>query len=48
MRFAMGVRDAGCTAEGCETRPHHHRRIHDPSYEATRLAGGKVSFHRRT
>ena len=75
MRLAMGVRDGGCTAEGCETPPgmchahhdipwseggstnmatgrllcpHHHRRIHDPNYEVTRLPGGKVSFHRRT
>jgi len=28
--------------------PHHHRRIHDPRYQTTRLSGGKVSFHRRT
>ncbi len=75
MRNAMGVRDAGCTAEYCETPPglchahheipwsdggrtsvdtgrllcpHHHRRIHDPRYEVTRLPGGKVRFHRRT
>jgi hypothetical protein len=27
---------------------HHHRRIHDPSYRATRMPNGKVSFHRRT
>ena len=75
MRLAMGVRDGGCTAEGCETPPgmchahhdapwstggstdvatgrllcpHHHRRIHDPRYEVTHVAGGKVGFHRRT
>ncbi len=75
MRVAMGVRDGGCTAEGCETPPgmchahhdipwsegghtnvatgrllcpQHHRRIHDPRYEVSRLSGGKVSFHRRT
>ena len=74
MRVAMGVRDGGCTAEGCETPPglchahhdvpwsaggrtnvdtgrllcpHHHRRIHDPRYGATRLPTGDVSFHRR-
>ena len=27
--------------------PHHHRRIHDPRYETTRLFNGKVRFHRR-
>jgi len=27
---------------------HHHRRIHDPAFRVTRLAGGKVTFHRRT
>ena len=27
--------------------PHHHRRIHDPRYQTTRQANGKVSFHRR-
>jgi hypothetical protein len=27
---------------------HHHRRIHDPAYEHTDLASGKVAFHRRT
>ena len=75
MRLAMGVRDGGCTTEGCETPPglchahhdtpwsaggdtnvktgrllcpHHHRRIHDASYQVTHLPGGKVSFHRRT
>ena len=75
MRLAMGVRDGGCTAEGCEAPPglchahhdaawsagghtnldtgrllcpHHHRRLHDPSYEVTRLPSGKVQFHRRT
>ena len=75
MRIAMGVRDRGCTAQGCETPPglchahhaqpwshggstnldtgrllcpHHHRRIHDPTYETRTLPSGKVSFHRRT
>ncbi len=74
MRIAMGVRDTGCTAEGCRTRPglchahhdipwsagghtnldtgrllcpHHHRRIHDPRYQTTRLPSGKIRFHRR-
>ena len=28
--------------------PHHHRRVHDPRFEVTRLPSGKVSFHRRT
>ena len=28
--------------------PHHHRRIHDPHFETTRMPNGKVSFHRRT
>ena len=27
---------------------HHHRRIHDHRYRATRHPNGKVSFHRRT
>ena len=27
---------------------HHHRRIHDPRYRATRQPDGRVSFHRRT
>ena len=27
---------------------HHHRRIHDHRYQATRHPNGKVSFHRRT
>ena len=27
--------------------PHHHRRIHDPRYQTTRLPTGKVRFHRR-
>ena len=27
--------------------PHHHRRIHDPTYETRHLPSGKVSFHRR-
>ena len=28
--------------------PHHHRRVHDPRYQATRLANGQIQFHRRT
>ena len=27
--------------------PHHHRRVHDPAYDVTRLVSGKVAFHRR-
>jgi hypothetical protein len=27
--------------------PHHHRHIHDPRYQTTRLPNGKVRFHRR-
>ena len=27
--------------------PHHHRRIHDPRYDVTRLPNGKIRFHRR-
>jgi hypothetical protein len=27
--------------------PHHHRRVHDPRYQTTRLANGKIRFHRR-
>ena len=27
--------------------PHHHRRVHDPRYDITRLPSGKVRFHRR-
>jgi len=27
--------------------PRHHARAHDPAYETTTLAGGKVTFHRR-
>ena len=27
--------------------PHHHRRIHDPYYQATRLPNRKIRFHRR-
>ena len=75
MRLAMGVRDGGCTAEGCEAPPgmchahhdtpwsaggatnvkdgrllcpHHHRRVHDPRFQTTHLANGKIQFHRRT
>ena len=28
--------------------PRHHARAHDPTYEMTKLPGGKVRFHRRT
>jgi hypothetical protein len=28
--------------------PRHHARAHDPTYEMTKLPGGKVTFHRRT
>jgi hypothetical protein len=28
--------------------PSHHARAHDPTYEMTKLPGGKVRFHRRT
>jgi hypothetical protein len=28
--------------------PRHHARAHDPTYTMTKLAGGKVRFHRRT
>ena len=28
--------------------PHHHRRIHDPKYQARRMPSGKIAFHRRT
>ncbi|HEY0949272.1 HNH endonuclease [Nocardioides sp.] len=28
--------------------PRHHARAHDPTYETTRLPGGKVAFTRRT
>ena len=75
MRLALGVRDGGCTADGCDVPAsmchahhdirfsaggstsvangrllcgHHHRRIHDPAYECSRLGSGKVAFHRRT
>jgi hypothetical protein len=27
--------------------PHHHGRIHDPRFRATRLPNGKIRFHRR-
>ncbi|GHJ61340.1 hypothetical protein NOK12_38580 [Nocardioides sp. OK12] len=74
-RVALGVRDRGCTAHGCDappamchahhedfwsheghtaTRrgrllcPFHHRRIHDPEYEADVGADNQVQFHRRT
>ena len=75
MRIAMGVRDRGCIAQGCDVPAsmchahhdtpfsqggatsvangrllcgHHHRRIHDPGYTATKLGTGKIAFHRRT
>ncbi|MEP9361980.1 DUF222 domain-containing protein [Nocardioides sp. CN2-186] len=28
--------------------PRHHARAHDPTFEMTKLPGGKVAFHRRT
>jgi hypothetical protein len=28
--------------------PRHHARAHDPTYEISKLPGGKVRFHRRT
>jgi hypothetical protein len=44
-----GPRGSGTGADtGRLLCPHHHRRIHDPLYEVTRLPGGKVRFHRRT
>jgi hypothetical protein len=27
--------------------PHHHRKIHDPHYQTTRLPNGKIRFHQR-
>ncbi len=74
-RVAMGIRDGGCTARGCDAPPamchahhddpwschghtdldrgrllcpFHHRRIHDPEYEADVGADNQVTFHRRT
>ncbi|MEP7736162.1 DUF222 domain-containing protein [Nocardioides sp. 31GB23] len=74
-RIAMGIRDGGCTAKGCDAPPamchghhddpwschghtdldrgrllcpYHHRRIHDPEYEADVGADNQVTFHRRT
>ena len=74
-RLALGVRDGGCTAKGCDAPPamchahhedfwcrdghtkvergrllcpYHHRRIHDPEYEADVGGDNQVSFHRRT
>ncbi len=74
-RIAMGVRDKGCTAHGCDVPPamchahhddpwachghtdlargrllcpFHHRRIHDPEYEARIGTDNRVGFHRRT
>ncbi len=74
-RIAMGIRDGGCTARGCDAPPamchahhddpwschghtdldrgrllcpYHHRRIHDPEYEADVGADNQVTFHRRT
>ncbi len=74
-RIALGVRDRGCTAQGCEAPPamchahhddpwshhgrtavqrgrllcpFHHRRIHDPDYEAQIQPDNEVRFHRRT
>ena len=74
-RVAMGIRDGGCTARGCDAPPamchahhddpwsghghtdlargrllcpFHHRRIHDPEYEADVGGDNQVTFHRRT
>ncbi|MBM7509448.1 hypothetical protein JOE61_003262 [Nocardioides salarius] len=74
-RIAMGIRDGGCTAHGCDVPParchahhddpwschghtdlargrllcpFHHRRIHDPEYQARIGPDNKVDFHRRT
>ncbi|MDO3398125.1 DUF222 domain-containing protein [Nocardioides sp. SOB44] len=74
-RIAMGIRDGGCTARGCDAPPamchahhddpwschghtdlargrllcpFHHRRIHDPEYEADIGGNNQVTFHRRT
>ena len=74
-RIAMGIRDGGCTARGCDAPPamchahhddpwshhghtdlargrllcpYHHRRIHDPEYEADVGGDNQVTFHRRT
>ncbi|MDO3395206.1 DUF222 domain-containing protein [Nocardioides sp. SOB44] len=74
-RIAMGIRDGGCTAKGCDAPPamchahhddpwsrhghtdlargrllcpFHHRRIHDPEYEADVGGDNQVTFHRRT
>jgi hypothetical protein len=74
-RIAMGIRDGGCTARGCDAPPamchahhddpwschghtdlargrllcpFHHRRIHDPEYEAGVGGDNQVTFHRRT
>ena len=74
-RIAMGIRDGGCTARGCDAPPamchahhddpwschghtdlargrllcpYHHRRIHDPEYEADVAGDNQVTFHRRT
>ncbi|WP_435747529.1 DUF222 domain-containing protein [Nocardioides sp. SYSU DS0663] len=34
-------------ADGRNLCPHHHARIHDPTYETTRHPDGQVTFHRR-
>ena len=74
-RVAMGIRDGGCTARGCDAPPamchahhddpwshhghtdlargrllcpFHHRRIHDPEYEADVGGDNQVTFHQRT
>ena len=38
---------ATSVANGRLLCPHHHRRIHDPRFEPTRLPSGKVRFRRR-
>ena len=74
-RVALGIRDKGCTARGCDAPPamchahhddpwschghtdlargrllcpFHHRRIHDPEYEADVGGDNQVTFHQRT
>ena len=74
-RVAMGIRDGGCTARGCDAPPamchahhddpwsghghtdlargrllcpFHHRRIHDPEYEADVGGDNQVTFRQRT
>ncbi|WP_232523051.1 MULTISPECIES: HNH endonuclease signature motif containing protein [Nocardioides] len=42
--------DGGTTTvgQGIALCPWHHSRIHDTTYETTKLPSGKVAFHRRT